>query len=115
MEAIQTSWSDAAKGNARISTALTTENTAVVAPIVSASVHTTVTAKPRWRRCWRSPTRKSFKQRPFRHRKERSADDLRQRSAEVGQPPPPRLRRDKLRLRQGYTSLANAAVGRDSE
>jgi hypothetical protein len=45
-DAIHTSRSGDEKGNARTSTVFTTENTAVVAPTVSASVHTTVNAKP---------------------------------------------------------------------
>ena len=48
-EATQTNRSGDANGKARTSTVLTTENTAVVAPIVSASVQTTVNAKPGWR------------------------------------------------------------------
>ncbi len=59
-DAIHTSRSGEEKGSARTSTVFTTENTAVVAPTVTASVHTTVNAKPRWRTYWRSAMRKSF-------------------------------------------------------
>jgi hypothetical protein len=49
-DATQTTRSGDANGNPRTSIVFTTANTAVVAPMVTASVHTTVKAKPRWRR-----------------------------------------------------------------
>ena len=50
-DAIHTSRSGDANGSARTSTVLTTANTAVVAPIVSASVETTVNANAGCRSC----------------------------------------------------------------
>src|SRR6267378_6739593 len=58
-DAIHTSRSGAANGSARMSTVLTTENTAVVAPIVTPSVHTTVSANPNCRTHWRRAMRNS--------------------------------------------------------
>src|SRR5215469_10471333 len=55
-----TSRSGAWNGSARNKTALTTEKTAMFAPIASASVETTANANPGWRRNCRSATKKSF-------------------------------------------------------
>src|SRR5712692_8910105 len=59
-DVIHTSRSGAVKGSARNSTALTTENTAMFAPIASASVDMTANAKPGRRRNWRIATERSF-------------------------------------------------------
>src|SRR5262245_46439877 len=59
-DAIHTSRSGDGYGNARTSTVLTTENTAVVAPIVSASVPMTVAANAGARTYWRTAIRRSF-------------------------------------------------------
>src|SRR5262245_473312 len=60
-DATHVSRSGDAPGSALTSTPLTTENTAVVAPIVRASVQITATAKP-GRRAWlRTAMRRSFR------------------------------------------------------
>src|SRR5262245_31023457 len=48
-------------GSGLRSTPFTTENTAVVAPIVRPSVPITATAKPGRRACWRTAMRRSFR------------------------------------------------------
>src|SRR5262245_39436861 len=58
-DVIHTSRSGAPNGSARTSTVSTTEKTAAVAPIASASVHTTVAPNAGWRRYWRSAIRTS--------------------------------------------------------
>src|SRR5215471_20538662 len=50
---IHKSLSGVANGRALKSTALTTENTAMLAPTVRVSVETTANAKPGWQRNWR--------------------------------------------------------------
>src|SRR6516225_9387602 len=59
-DVIHTSRSGAWNGSARNKTALTTEKTAMFAPMARANVDTTANAKPGWRRNWRTATAKSF-------------------------------------------------------